>query len=104
MEELDNSVNGAQLEARKLSYSLVAHVWWPKLHASVSQFISTYDVYKKARDSTSLPTGLLPPLPIPTYRFTFCSMDCINDFLCHKVTMLFLCVWIFLTKNTQLIS
>ena len=92
MEKLHTSVNSSHLSARKLTYSLFASVWWPKLHASVSKFISACDVCKKTKDSTSLLTGLLHPLPIPTLTFTSWSMDFVTDFpLSQGYNAIFVC-------------
>ena len=80
MGELHNSMTGAHLGAKKLTCSLFARVWWLKLHASVIKSISACDVFKKTKDTTSLSTGLLNPLLIPTSRFTSWSMDSATDF------------------------
>ena len=103
MEELHNTVTGAHLGARKLTYALFARVWWPKLRDSVSKFIAACDVCKKTKDSTAKPTGLLHPLPIPTSRFTSWSMDFVTDFpLAQGFNAIFVCVDR-LTKFTKLI-
>ena len=80
MEEQHTSLIGAYLRARKFSYSLFARVWYPKLYDSVSKFIATYDVWKKTKDSTSLPTDIQQILLIPTLRLTSWSMYFITDF------------------------
>ena len=103
MERMHTSAITSHLSTRKLIYSLFAHVWWPKLHASVSKFISACDFWKKPKDSTSLLTGLLHPLPIPTLQFTSWSMDFVTDFpLSQGYNAIFVCMDC-LTKYTKLI-
>ena len=93
----------AQLDARKLTYSLFAAIWWPKLHASVSKFIYICDVYKKTKNSTSFLNGLLRPLLIPTSIFTFWSIDFVTKFpLLQGYTAIFVSVDC-LTKYIKLI-
>ena len=80
MEKLHTSVTSAYLRDIKLTYSLLARVWWPKLRASVQNFFDECIVFKKTKDPTSLPTGLLHPLPNLTSRFTSWRMDFVTDF------------------------
>ena len=84
---------GTHLGAMKLTYSLFNRIWWPKLCASISKFISICDVYKKTKDSISLPTGLLHPLLIPTSRFTSWSIIFVTDFpLSQGYNAIFVCM------------
>ena len=94
MEELHTSMTGANISVKKLTYSLFPRVWWPKLHAFVRKFIAVCGVCKKTKDSTSLTASLLHPLLIYILMFTSLIIDFVVTFLYHKVTMLYLCMWI----------
>ena len=103
MEELHNSVNSSHLGARKLTYTLFAFVWWPKLCVSASKLISARDVCKRTKDSTSLPTGILHTFPIPMPRFTPWSMDFVTDFPLSQDYNAIFVFMDYLTKYTKLV-
>ena len=97
------SMTSAYFRARQLIYSLFDRIWWPKLRVFVSKSISAYNIFKKTKESTSLTTGLLHPLPIPILRFTSWCMDFVTDFpLSQGYNAIFVYVDYFL-KYTKLI-
>lgn len=53
--------------------------YWPRMDKSVRNFVSTCDVCQRIKDSTTAPTGLLQPLPVPTTRFEQVSLDLITQ-------------------------
>ena len=72
-------------------------LWW-KIHFCIYIFFC-----KKTKDSTSLQTGLLHPVTIPTSRFTSWSMAFATNFpLAQGCNAIFVCVDC-LTKYTRLI-
>ena len=73
-------MTGAKIGARKLTYSLFAGIWWPKLLVSVSKFIFACIIYKKTKHLASFPTGLLHTLPITISRFISWSGNSVTDF------------------------
>ena len=52
----------------------------PKLYAFVNKPIVVSDIYKKTKDSTSLTTGFMQPLPVAILRFTSWSMNFVTNF------------------------
>ena len=97
------TATGAHLGSGKLTYSLFARVWWPKLRVSVSKFIASCDTCKHVKDSTTIPASLLQHLPVPPSRFSSWSMDFITDLpLSHNCNAILVCVNR-LTKFTKLI-
>ena len=47
-----------------IAYVLFAATWWPNLCASVSKFIDVYKTFKRVKDSSSLPAGIICTLLI----------------------------------------
>jgi hypothetical protein len=57
---------------------LRAGFYWPKMKEHVKIFIRHYDVCQRHKTETTMPSGLLQPLPIPTKVCTEVSMDFID--------------------------
>ena len=53
------------LSARKMVNLLFQRVWWPKLHASVSDFYKECEVCAKTKDLAKMPPGALQLSPVP---------------------------------------
>ena len=82
----------ARISARKLTYSLFDHVWWPKLCVFFSKFISEYVVYRKPNIPNTFYWSAAP-LPISTSIFTSWSMVFVIDFpLLQCYNAIFVCM------------
>jgi hypothetical protein len=57
---------------------LRAVFYWPKMKESIKAFIRQCDVCQRHKTETTMPSGLLQPLPIPTKVWAEVSMDFID--------------------------
>lgn len=57
---------------------LRAVFYWPKMKEQVKIFIRHYDVCQRHKTETTMPSGLLQPLPIPTKVCAKVTMDFID--------------------------
>ena len=53
--------------------------YWPRMSRDVKQYVSTCDIYKKAKARHHVSARLLQPIPIPSQHFKVVSMDCIPE-------------------------
>ena len=63
----------------KMLEKIQRYYWWPKLRGDVEDFLRTCDACQRNKVDTSVPAGLLQPLPIPSRRWESISMDFITD-------------------------
>jgi hypothetical protein len=63
----------------KMLEKIQRYFWWPKLREGVEDFLRVCDACQRNKVDTSLPAGLLQPLPIPSRRWESISMDFITD-------------------------
>ena len=55
------------------------HFWWPKMRRMVGDYVRTCDSCQRVKASSSLPGGMLLPLPIPDQKWSVVTMDFITD-------------------------
>jgi hypothetical protein len=67
---------------RKTAESLLRFYWWPGLAKEVKQFVQVCDACQRNKSSTTKPSGLLQPLPIPEGKWESIGMDFIVGLPC----------------------
>ncbi|KAJ9523014.1 hypothetical protein QJQ45_023818 [Haematococcus lacustris] len=63
----------------KTYHRLSRHFFWPRMSASVHDYVRTCNSCQRSKTNTSKPIGLLQPLPIPQHRWEQVSMDLITQ-------------------------
>ncbi|KAJ9520936.1 hypothetical protein QJQ45_014130 [Haematococcus lacustris] len=58
---------------------LSRHFFWPRMAASVHNYVRTCTHCQRNKSNTAKPIGLLHPLPIPQHRWEHVSMDLITQ-------------------------
>ncbi|KAJ9527530.1 hypothetical protein QJQ45_025738, partial [Haematococcus lacustris] len=58
---------------------LSRHFFWPRMAASVHNYVRTCTHCQRNKSNTAKPIGLLQPLPIPQHRWEHVSMDLITQ-------------------------
>lgn len=79
MEEIHCSSLAGHLGTRKTLSALQHRVWWPGMAKDVRNFVAGCLPCLRSKDRTSLPHGSLAPLPIPSERFSFWTVDFITS-------------------------
>ncbi len=70
----DVSVSG-HLGRDKTAERLSRHYYWPRMMATVAEYVRSCPACQVHKASTSAPLGLLHPLPAPEHRWESVSMD-----------------------------
>ncbi|KAJ9514422.1 hypothetical protein QJQ45_012357 [Haematococcus lacustris] len=63
----------------KTYQQLSRHYFWPRMAASVHDYVRTCPCCQRNKSNTAKPTGLLHPLPVPQHRWEQVSMDLITQ-------------------------
>ncbi|KAJ9529550.1 hypothetical protein QJQ45_013935, partial [Haematococcus lacustris] len=63
----------------KTYHRLSRHFFWPRMSASVHDYVRTCNSCQRSKTNTSKPIGLLQPLPIPQHRWEQVSLDLITQ-------------------------
>ena len=63
---------------KRMATSLKRQYEWPRMKQDIQAYVSSCDTCQKTKASTSVPYGLLQPLPIPTERWADLTMDLIT--------------------------
>ena len=75
LRELHDSALGGHMGAEKTYVALQKRVWWPRMKATVEQYVAACPVCQRIKDRTTRGPGLLQPLEPPSTRFTHYTMD-----------------------------
>ncbi|KAJ9520558.1 hypothetical protein QJQ45_007406 [Haematococcus lacustris] len=63
----------------KTYQQLSRHYFWPRMAASVHDYVRTCPCCQRNKSNTAKPIGLLHPLPVPQHRWEQVSMDLITQ-------------------------
>ncbi|KAJ9529315.1 hypothetical protein QJQ45_007999 [Haematococcus lacustris] len=63
----------------KTYHRLSRHFFWPRMSASVHDYVRTCNSCQRSKTNTSKPIGLLQPLPIPQHRWEQVNLDLITQ-------------------------
>ncbi len=74
-----DSAAAGHLGKDKTLASILRYFYWPRIAASVSEYVSTCDDCQHNKPANSKPGGLLQPLPIPEQPWQHISMDLITQ-------------------------
>ncbi|GAU35592.1 hypothetical protein TSUD_295280 [Trifolium subterraneum] len=75
----DSPIGGHAGITRTLA-RISAQFFWPHMRQTISQYVKQCSICQQAKHTTSLPLGLLCPLPIPKHVWEDIAMDFITGF------------------------
>jgi hypothetical protein len=76
--EFHDSPLGGHAGITRTLARISAQFYWPKMRQTISQYVQHCSICQQAKHSTTLPLGLLNPLPIPTNVLEDIAMDFIT--------------------------
>jgi len=78
MTKFHSSLVGGHTGIAKTTSRICSQFYWPKMYQDIKSFIKSCRICQQAKTETTLPTGLLQPLPIPAQVWDDIAMDFIN--------------------------
>jgi hypothetical protein len=78
LEEYHSSVIGGHAGIKRTKARIASQFYWPTLHKDVQEFVSKCLICQQTKHATTLPAGLLQPLPIPAQIWEDIAMDFIT--------------------------
>jgi len=79
MSECHQTPFSGHLGTKKTVELICRNFWWPGLASAVRLYCRKCDVCQKTKGNSTLPYGLLQPLPIPEQPWESISMDLVTD-------------------------
>jgi hypothetical protein len=82
MSEIHNVITEAAHRGYAKTYNCIAAIYyWPRMSRDIKKYISTCDIFQKAKPRRHAPVGMLQPIPIPSQPFKVVCMDFIPELL-----------------------
>jgi len=78
LHELHDTMIGGHSGYTRTLKRVAAQFYWPKMHVDIRQYVQQCLVCQQAKHDTTLPAGLLQPLPIPNQIWEDIAMDFIT--------------------------
>lgn len=78
LKDSHSSPTGGHAGVKRIMARIATSYYWPLLRQSVQKFVANCPECQQVKYSTSPPSGLLQPLPIPEYVWEDLSMDFIT--------------------------
>lgn len=75
LQEFHTSPIGGQAGITRTVARICSQFFWPKMKQVITEFVKLCSVCQQAKHSTSLPYGLVSPLPIPMQVYEDLAMD-----------------------------
>ena len=76
--ECHNSVSGGHSGMARTMARICSQFYWPNMQADIKNYVKKCTICQQAKSETTLPSGLLNPLPIPQQVWDDIAMDFIT--------------------------
>jgi transposase InsO family protein len=79
MREAHDGATAGHLGVRPTVRRLVSHFYWKSMHVDIKQYVRSCPLCQMNKSPTQAPYGLLHPLPVPTDKWQYVSLDFVTD-------------------------
>jgi hypothetical protein len=78
LDEAHNTRFSIHLGSNKMYQDLKQRFWWTKMKIEIAKYVARCDTYRRVKVEHLKSTGMLQPLPIPSWKWKDISMDFIT--------------------------